>query len=516
MKQIKQKLPLLIMFLLAALIIALTIRGVYINPDDETLNAETLANEGPLELSPERGRFALTYSLVENKSFQFSLPVARFVTPDLGYINGSYVSLFPPGVSLFVIPGYIIGKYFGASQFGTYAVIGVISILNVLLIYLIAKTIGANKQASIIAGLIFLFATPAFAYAVSLYQHHITVFLLLLCLYLLLKWKDKIWPLFIVWMLIGVSLMIDYPNVFLFLPLGIYSIAQIFSAVKVEGKVRIKFKLVKLIALSALIIPISVFLWINKESYGNPFQLAGTVKSVEKIDIEGNPIFSSTFDQNQSQTDVSGKTATNLFSSRFMLHGLYIHTVSNERGIIFFTPVMLLSLFGYYFLQKRKRAISTLLLSIVGINILLYSMWGDPWGGWAFGSRYLIPLFAVLSIFLAYALTGLRRNVFILLLFFVLTIYSVSVNTLGALTTNRVPPKVEADALGHLSGRKEDYTYWRNWEFLMSNRSKSFVYQTFVKDYLTVFQYYYLVVSSIMVIISGQITYMYLKSRKER
>jgi len=63
-------------------------------------------------------------------------------------------------------------------------------------------------------------------------------------------------------------------------------------------------------------------------------------------------------------------------------------------------------------------------VAIAGTNLMIYSMWGDPWGGWAFGSRYLIPAYAAISVFLAVALEKFRRDKLFLLMVFMAFVYS--------------------------------------------------------------------------------------------
>ena len=109
-------------------ILALALRGNAGSPNSEELNRNYWSDDGPLELSPERGRYALLYSVLEDKSVHFSLAIARFTTPDLGYVNGKFASLFAPGVSYLVMPGYLLGKYFGYSQVGAFAVIFLFSL----------------------------------------------------------------------------------------------------------------------------------------------------------------------------------------------------------------------------------------------------------------------------------------------------------------------------------------------------------------------------------------------------
>ena len=171
-----------------------------------------------------------------------------------------------------------------------------------------------------------------------------------------------------------------------------------------------------------------------------------------------------------------------------------MHFVSSERGIVYYTPVLFLALLGISAIRKQNKDILAILLGVVGANVLLYSMWGDPWGGWAFGSRYLIPVYAILSIFLALALSRHRKSILVIITFFLLLIYSISVNTLGALTTSRIPPKGEAKALEPISGRQEKFSFDRNIDFLIKeDKSKSFIYQTYVSRYIPAWKYYLLV-----------------------
>jgi hypothetical protein len=148
---------------------------------------------------------------------------------------------------------------------------------------------------------------------------------------------------------------------------------------------------------------------------------------------------------------------------------------------------------GWFLLYKKDQKNAALFLGVIGADVLLYSMWFDPWGGWAFGSRYLVPAYALFAITTAILLTKYKRNIYILLLFFVVLSYSVLVNSLGAITTNRVPPQVEVLNLEELSGVVQKYTYERNWDMLNSNSSKAYVWQAYAKDSMSAVEYYYLI-----------------------
>ena len=269
LKFMKNILLTLLFFIFCAVFLALSIRGIVGNPTRDRINDAVWKDEGPFELSPERGRFALTFSIIENSSVYFPVPIARFATPDLGFKDGNYVSLFAPGISFVIIPGYLIGKIFSIAQVGTFAVISLFALFNAFLIRSIAIRLKASPVAATIAALVFLFATPAFAYAVSLFQHHISTFLILSCIYILVRFKN-IWSLSIIWFLVALSIPIDYPNLILMAPIGFFALGRLLLIEKEKTVFNLKIKLVGFLTLLTVIFPLLFFIWFNSVSYGNP------------------------------------------------------------------------------------------------------------------------------------------------------------------------------------------------------------------------------------------------------
>lgn len=494
----------IIFILFCSLILALSLRGNFGNPAIESSLDERWTEEGPFELSPERSRYALTYSLVEDGSFRFGIPLARFILPDVGFHNNQYVSLFAPGVSFLIIPGYLIGKTLSISQVGTYATIALFALTNAFLIKAVATRMGAHPLAAALSGLIFLFGSPAFAYAVSLYQHHISVLGMLLSLYALLLWHP-FWSPALVWFLTASSISVDYPNGLMMLPFAIYTLMRIASVRKVKDKLALDINLKGIMAMLIMLFPIIFFIWTNLRSYGNPFQLAGTVQGVREIDENGYPV-EKVIDGDETisitQEARSEKKAIGFFKTRNMFNGLLVHTVSPDRGIIWYTPVVLFGIAGAVWSSRKKPAITSLMLAVIGVNLTLYSMWGDPWGGWAFGSRYLIPSYALLSVFIGLALTQLKKRRLFLIVFFLILSYSLAVNSLGALTTSKLPPKGEAIQLGQTYLREEKYTFLRNWDHLNSKGSKSFLFRLFASRVVSARTYYFLI-TSLLIVSSG-------------
>jgi hypothetical protein len=332
------KIIVVVFFVFCAVILALGLRGIPGNPTSESMNEVVWKDEGPMELSPERGRFALTMSVVEDNSFHYSLPIARFTTPDLGYSeDGKYVSLFAPLMSFLIIPGYVLGKALGISQVGTYAVVAVFALLNAVLIRVIAIRLKAHPAAALVGAFAYLFATPAFAYAVSLYQHQFSTLLILMSIYLLLRFKNA-FALAGIWFLFALSIPLDYPNLFLMLPIAIFATGRIIYTSYTENNISLNVRFPYLSTYAVMIIPLIFFFWFNAVSYGNPLQLSGTVPTVKSFDAVGNPVVTTTNEipgeKKKEESVVEEKSALKFFYPRNLLNGFYIHFVSPDRGIL--------------------------------------------------------------------------------------------------------------------------------------------------------------------------------------
>lgn len=525
-KFLLSKIPLLLFIAFCAVILLATIRGIPGNPTLQNMNDPLWKDEGPFELSPERGRFALMFSVLENNSFQFSLPIAQFASPDVAYSNGQFTSLFAPALSFIIMPGYLIGKNYELAQVGTYAIISVFALLNILLVRKIAIKLGAHAVAATLAGLLFVFATPAFAYSVSLYQHHVSTFLILSSLYVLIRWKNLL-SLCYVWLACAFSVALDNPNFFFMAPIGIFALTRFIPIEQTKEALKIHFKPLGLLTLTVMIIPAVFFMHINYKSYGNPFQLAGTVSDDTNLSLNqllGLP--ADIADQNMqreqeeqqenSQKEEEGpRSPLRFFKTRNLPNGLYTHFLSPDRGMRMYAPVILLGFIGVFLLAKDFPQYHRLLVAIVGVIILVYSMWGDPYGGWAFGSRYMIPAYSILSIGLAIVLTKYRHNILVFLLVAVLGGFSIFVNTIGATTTNRIPPKVQVLSLEEQTGIRQRYTFTRGMEMLNDNRSKSFLFETVGQHYLTAWQYAISIMVAIGSIAGIQLLYLFITGRKK-
>lgn len=517
MKAHKTKLVPRLLQLCAGLVVVcaltLTLVGRMGVPSEMELNKEPWKGSTVFELSPERGRFALTYAIVERSSFFLTRELARFASPDVGYHNGQYVSIFAPLLSILLVPGYIIGKFFGASQVGTGVIIVLAALCNVLLIRSIAIKLKANNLAATAAGLIFLFATPAFPYAVNIYQHHISTLFLLVSIHLYISSSSWL-SLAGIFFLSGLAIPLDYPNAFLMFPIALASCWKILYFEKSKSVLSMTFSPKLFTSMFVVLIPLGLFMYFNAVTYGGPFTLSGTVQTLTfddqsgsiKQDLSTIPINT----EIEKQIDEKGaRSAVGFFQTRNILNGLYIQFVSPDRGIFVYAPLMILGLLGSIVLMREHIRHVPLIMAVIGANIVLYAMWGDPWGGWAFGSRYLIPSYALISILFALLATRLRHSTVFITLTLLLVNYSVAVNSLGALTSLAIPPQIQVLELERISGVVQKYTFERSYDLLMVGRISSFMYQTFMNSVLTPIQLFAVVGIPIVVIIAFMFLYLY-------
>ncbi len=437
---------------------------------------------GPFESTNSNSRFALTEAIVENNSFSFSEEEARFGAPDIVRYNGKYFSIFTPGVSFISVPFYLVGMYFSVPQLITYFSTLVLALANVGLIFKLARKVGGGFYASLIAGLCFLFATNALPYAFTITQHHATIFFILLALINVLE-KRTIKTNVLFGFYYIAALLMDIPNAFLMLPLLLVVITDNFEFRSENQKMTFKIKSSLIFLVIGMLPLLAVFGWYNWSLTGSYIKLGQIIGRSNYPAPETIQYISPSAKIEETSIVTWKKPLETPFDTRLQLNGLYILLFSNERSWWMYSPVIFFGVIGMGLLYQTKKNTRVILLSvsIIAINIVLYSMFADPWGGWSFGPRYLLPSASLLSIFIAYFLTLYRKSILLQLLFFLVLLYSIYINVLGAATTNSIAPKVEAEQLLV----PIPYTYQYNTDFLLKNQSSSLVYNLYLRNILS-------------------------------
>lgn len=73
--------------------------------------------------------------------------------------------------------------------------------------------------------------------------------------------------------------------------------------------------------------------------------------------------------------------------------------LSPARGIIWYSLPVILGLIGLPTFYKRERPLSWLMLAVIGVQLVVFSLWWEWWGGYGWGPRFLLPVVPYLLVF---------------------------------------------------------------------------------------------------------------------
>ncbi len=452
---------------------------------------------GPFESSNTTSRYILTESIVNRNTYYLDEKQAFFAAPDVVYHNNKFFSIFTPGVSFLAIPFYKLGAQYGLPQLFSFFTTLVFAVMNVFLVARLAAKFGANKFLSYALGLTFLFSTNALGYALTLTQHHYSVSVILLAVLNALIEKRTIWNNIAFGLLFTFGILLDVPNAFMMVPLVFYILASHFEFTKKETILKIFVNPVGFWIIAAMIPLLAFFGYYNIHTSGSPTLIGQNLGQTDYF-------YSEEKRQQELLEDLNdvAELVETPFNTRKQLSGFYILLVSDERGIIYYNTVVLIGLLGLIIAYRNRQRLVGIVSSVILVNVVLYSAFGDAWGGWSFGPRYLIPSVALLVAAIgSISLVKDRKWLYSLIgLFIVTLIYSTYINVLGALTTNAIPPKVEAQALAN----PLPYTYKYNFDLLSQNRSSSLVFNSLLKNSMSLGQLH-LVMTIVSILIIGSL-----------
>lgn len=473
----------ILFFIISFFLLTLLIKGEPGSPLNFQYNYDTKVS-GPFESSMSNSRFALTRSIIDYGSLTFTEKLARFASPDVADYNNKFFTLFTPGVSFIGVPFYVLGDLFGIPQLFTYLTTIIFALINIFLVGKLSEKLGASFFAGVFGGLTFLFATNALGYSLTFSQHHYSTFVILLGL-LLATGERTYFKNASFGIILGASLLFDIPNPILLLPALTYVAFKHLSVIKNNDTFKVSLKLSFVTLILGALPFLGLFTWYNYQITGSPAKIAQFIGRSDRFKIETTNIEKpSPKPQGQDLRLIDTP-----FKTRKQLSGIYTLLISNERAWIFYSPVLFFGLLGLYIAYKNTstRIISILSFATVMINVILYSMFGDPWGGWSFGPRYLIPSAAIMAAGIAFALEKNKKNLIFLGLFSIALIYSIYISVLGANTTNSVPPKIEALNLTE----PIPYTYDYNLKLAKEGKTSSLFYNSIAKNFISVPTYIY-------------------------
>jgi len=506
MKKFIGFLLIVLFFAVTVTLLAAVIRGQVGNPIYHQTQEERNKKVGsPFESSGSTSRYALIEAIVEDKTFFFNEERARFSAPDIVEYNDKFFSIFTPGVSFFSMPFYVLGKYIGFPQLVTYLSTVLLSLINVTLVVFLARKLGAGLYSALLAGFIFIFATDALSYALTLTQHHLSVTLILLALLNIFGERTFLKN---VWLgaIYGMGLLVDLPNGLMMFPIVVYALLKHLNFDKRADKTTISIKLKMVTLLVGLIPFLALFGWYNYQLTGSYTKIGQTIGRSEYFQP---PEVREKYRLERENSDPFRPKLP--FNTRDQLHNFNILLISNERGWIFYSPVVFIGILGLFLNHKKsqKKEFVIVATAVVLADFVIYSMFGAE-GGWAFGPRYLIPAAAILSAAFGVAVERFRRNVFFIVAFIILLAYSLGVNTIGAMTTTQVPPKVEAVNLPN----PIPYTYEYNLQLIDKNFTSSLIYNLYLFKFMSVREFLYAYYAIAITVIVGVYLFVLLENEK--
>lgn len=379
----------------------------------------------------ENSVFSLTEAIVDQH--RFAIDSFANQTSDRAYFDGHYYSDKAPLTSVIGIPSYIFSKLVLKQQINTTTIkvfdngktvlyayknpgiflftamtiytLGtsvLFSALSIIIFYKILAYFLQNETHRTLLTLIFGFASMIFPYALSVNVQPIAGFFLLAAFYFILKEQDsrKLGNLVFAGICLGLSFTADY-----FVGLA----ALLFIVYVLFKRKSLKKTLLLFLSFSIALLPILSY---NYLLLHNPFTFMQKYEDASVFSTVPQEILNS-----------YGFQMPNIGVMNQLTLGIY-------RGLFVYYPVLLLSIFGLFYMKKKFKY-EALFFLLIFISYLILTSARTTWqGGYTFGPRYLYYTVPFLLIVVGFTFKDFDSR-FIKLIFTVLLLFSLFSNILS-------------------------------------------------------------------------------------
>lgn len=351
-----------------------------------------------------------TISLVEKQTLaidDYVSDVCKKTGCDHAYYKGHFYSGFAPGPTSLAAPIYLIAYQFldnflPETLFNntkteikliilnilvTILIASLLSALTSVLIYKISSYFTENENTKIFVSLALSFSTLFLLYSTGYYARILASFFSIFAFYKLIKIKHKginKKDLFLAGLSSSVAISMDYPHFIISFVLFCYLLTFL------RDKRIFYF-------IAASILPVILILGYHYIIFGNIFQTPEHLRA----NIENMEGLSKGF---------GGFNYPHLDK-------LFLYLFSPERGVFFYNPIFLLSLYGIFFGIKKNKFEMLTILFVTILTYLFYSssVWPWWWDG-SYGPRYLLVMFPFLILPLNFVLEKVNKFLIYMLL----------------------------------------------------------------------------------------------------